>query len=267
MRKKLFFLVAMLLTLSLTVMAQVTTSGINGKVTAGGEEAIGATVTARHTPSGTVYNAVTNVEGRYSLMGLRAGGPYSVEISYIGFQPQTFTGIQLVLGQNSVIDAALQENSQVLKEVQVLSSGGRNTMRSDRSGAVTVINTDQMQAVPTVGRSMTDMMKMTPQSTTNSGMAIGGGNYRQSSVTIDGASFNNAFGLNASPLPGGGTPISLDALEQMTISLTPYDVRHSGFIGGGINAVTKSGTNEFKGSLYSYITSTSLMGNDDHTRR
>jgi len=261
MRKKLFFLVAMLLTLSLTVMAQVTTSGINGKVTAGGEEAIGATVTARHTPSGTVYNAVTNVEGRYSLMGLRAGGPYSVEISYIGFQPQTFTGIQLVLGQNSVIDAALQENSQVLKEVQVLSSGGRNTMRSDRSGAVTVINTDQMQAVPTVGRSMTDMMKMTPQSTTNSGMAIGGGNYRQSSVTIDGASFNNAFGLNASPLPGGGTPISLDALEQMTISLTPYDVRHSGFIGGGINAVTKSGTNEFKGSLYSYITSTSLMGN------
>ena len=125
MRKKLFFLVAMLLTLSLTVMAQVTTSGINGKVTAGGEEAIGATVTARHTPSGTVYNAVTNVEGRYSLMGLRAGGPYSVEISYIGFQPQTFTGIQLVLGQNSVIDAALQENSQVLKEVQVLSSGGQ----------------------------------------------------------------------------------------------------------------------------------------------
>ena len=108
---------------------------------------------------------------------------------------------------------------------------------------------------------MTDLMKMTPQSSSASGMAIGGGNYRQSSVTIDGASFNNAFGLGASPLPGGGTPISLDALEQMTVSITPYDVRQSGFTGGGINAVTKSGTNEYKGSAYTYITSTSLRGN------
>ena len=261
MQKRLFFVVSLLLMLSLTVVAQVTTSGINGKVTAGGETAIGATVIARHTPSGTVYNAVTNVEGHYSLRGLRAGGPYSVEVSYIGFQTQTFTGVSLVLGQNTVINAALEENSQMLKEVHVVSSGGRNTMRSDRSGAVTVINADQMQTMPTIGRSMTDVMKMTPQSTSNSGMAIGGGNYRQSSVTIDGASFNNSFGLDASPLPGGGTPISLDALEQMTISLTPYDVRQSGFIGGGINAVTKSGTNKLKGSLYSYITSTSLMGN------
>jgi hypothetical protein len=134
-------------------------------------------------------------------------------------------------------------------------------MRSDRSGAVTNVNGDQMAAVPTIGRSMTDIMKLTPQSSSASGMAIGGGNYRQSSVTVDGASFNNAFGLGSSPLPGGGTPISLDALDQMTISITPYDVRQSGFTGGGINAVTKSGTNEFKGSVYTYITSTSLKGN------
>ena len=261
MPKRLFFVITLLLTLSVAAVAQVTTSGINGKVMAGGETAIGATVTARHTPSGTVYNAVTNVEGRYSLMGLRAGGPYTVEVSYIGFQSQTFNGVNLVLGQNTVIDAQLNENSQMLQEVHIVSSGGRNTMRSDRSGAVTVINADQMQTVPTIGRSMTDVMKMTPQSTSNSGMAIGGGNFRQSSVTLDGASFNNAFGLGATPLPGGGTPISLDALEQMTISLTPYDVRQSGFTGGGINAVTKSGTNELKGSLYTYITSTSLMGN------
>ena len=126
---------------------------------------------------------------------------------------------------------------------------------------MTNLNNDQMAAVPTVGRSMTDIMKMTPQSSSASGMAIGGGNYRQSSITVDGAAFNNAFGLGSSPLPGGGTPISLDALDQMTISITPYDVRQSGFTGGGINAVTKSGTNEFKGSLYTYITSTSLKGN------
>ena len=117
-----------------------------------------------------------------------------------------------------------------------------------------------MAAVPTIGRSMTDIMKMTPQSSSASGMAIGGGNYRQSSVTVDGAAFNNAFGLGSSPLPGGGTPISLDALDQMTISITPYDVRQSGFTGGGVNAVTKSGTNEFKGSVYTYLTSTSLKG-------
>jgi hypothetical protein len=244
----------------LTVVAQVTTSGINGIVTANDEEVIGATVSAKHVPSGSVYRAVTNVNGRYTITGMRSGGPYEVEVSYIGYQTKKFTGIQLALGQNTVVDVVLTEGSEMLQEVEIVASA-RNTMRSDRSGAVTNVNGDQMAAVPTIGRSMTDIMKLTPQSSSASGMAIGGGNYRQSSVTVDGASFNNAFGLGSSPLPGGGTPISLDALDQMTISITPYDVRQSGFTGGGINAVTKSGTNEFKGSVYTYITSTSLKGN------
>ena len=253
-------LVVTLLTLSLTAVAQVTTSGINGIVTANNEEVIGATVSAKHVPSGSVYRAVTNMNGRYTITGMRSGGPYEVEVSYIGYQTKKFTGIQLSLGQNTVVDVVLTEGSEMLQEVEVVASA-RNTMRSDRSGAVTNVNGEQMAAVPTVGRSMTDIMKMTPQSSSASGMAIGGGNYRQSSITVDGAAFNNAFGLGSSPLPGGGTPISLDALDQMTISITPYDVRQSGFTGGGINAVTKSGTNEFKGSLYTYITSTSLKGN------
>ena len=244
---------------SAAALAQVTTSGITGMVTADGEEAIGATVTARDTRSGAVYRAVTNLEGHYTISGMRAGGPYEVEISYIGFQTETFTDYQLALGQNMVIDATLKPESQMLQEV-VVTAKANNTMRSDRSGAVTNMNAVQMAAVPTVLRSMTDIMKMTPQSSSASGMAIGGGNFRQSSVTIDGASFNNAFGLEPSPLPGGGTPISLDALEQMTVSITPYDVRQSGFTGGGINAVTKSGTNTFKGSVYTYLTSTSLWG-------
>jgi hypothetical protein len=260
MQKRLFLLVVTLLTLSLTAVAQVTTSGINGIVTANNEEVIGATITAKHLPSGSVYRAVTNVNGRYTITGMRSGGPYEVEVSYIGYQTKKFTDIQLALGQNSVLDVWLSEGSEMLQEVEVVAAA-RNTMRSDRSGAVTNLSGAQMATIPTIGRSMTDIMKMTPQSSSASGMAIGGGNYRQSSVTIDGASFNNAFGLGSSPLPGGGTPISLDALDQMTISITPYDVRQSGFTGGGINAVTKSGTNEFKGSVYTYLTSTSLKGN------
>ena len=259
MQKRLFLLVVTLLTLSLSAVAQVTTSGINGIVTANNEEVIGATITAKHVPSGAIYRAVTNVNGRYTITGMRSGGPYEVEVSYIGYQTKKFTEIQLALGQNTVIDVPLSEGSEMLQEVEIVAAA-RNTMRSDRSGAVTNLNGAQMAAVPTIGRSMTDIMKMTPQSSSASGMAIGGGNYRQSSVTVDGAAFNNAFGLGSSPLPGGGTPISLDALDQMTISITPYDVRQSGFTGGGVNAVTKSGTNEFKGSLYTYITSTSLKG-------
>ena len=260
MKKRLLTMMAVLLMFAVVAVAQVTTSGITGIVMANGEEAIGATVMAKHVPSGAVYRAVTNIDGRYTITGMRAGGPYEVEVSYIGFQTSKFTGYQLALGQNTVIDATLTEGSELIQEI-VVTAKANNTMRSDRSGAVTNLNSAQMAAIPTVGRSMTDLMKMTPQSSSASGMAIGGGNYRQSSVTIDGASFNNAFGLGASPLPGGGTPISLDALEQMTVSITPYDVRQSGFTGGGINAVTKSGTNEYKGSAYTYITSTSLRGN------
>ena len=257
--KRVLFILGIMVMSAVVLMAQVTTAGISGIIKAGGEEAIGATVTAKHVPSGAIYRAVTNIDGRYTMTGLRAGGPYEVEITYIGFQTQQFTGVQLQLGQNSVISADLTEGGELLAEVTVVGTKN-NRMRSDRSGAVTNLNAEAMAAVPTVGRSLTDLMKMTPQSSSASGMAIGGGNFRQSSVTIDGASFNNAFGLGASPLPGGGTPISLDALEQMTVSITPYDVRQSGFTGGGINAVTKSGTNEFRGSLYTYITSTSLQG-------
>ncbi|MBQ9231518.1 MAG: TonB-dependent receptor [Prevotella sp.] len=258
MSKKLILL-AVVMMASLMSMAQVTTSGITGIVTADDEEAIGATVTARHIPSGTIYRTVTNINGRYTITGMRSGGPYEVEVSYIGYQTSKMTGFQLSLGQNTVVDATLTQGSELLQEV-VVTAQANNTMRSDRSGAVTNLNSAAMSVIPTVGRSMTDIMKLTPQSSSASGMAIGGGNYRQSSVTIDGASFNNAFGLGSTPLPGGGTPISLDALDQMTVSITPYDVRQSGFTGGGINAVTKSGTNEFKGSAYTYITSTSLQG-------
>ena len=258
--KRILLITVAILTVSLSVFAQVTTSGITGAVMAGGEEAIGATITAKHVPSGSVYRAVTNIDGHYTITGMKAGGPYEVEVSYIGFQTAKFSDVQLSLGQNAVVDASLSEGSEMIQEI-VVTAKANNTMRSDRSGAVTSLNASQMAAVPTIGRSMTDLMKMTPQSSSASGMAIGGGNYRQSFVTIDGASFNDSFGMEPTPLPGGGTPISLEALDQMTVSVTPYDVRQSGFTGGGINAVTKSGTNTFKGVAYTFLTSSALKGN------
>ena len=158
-------MVVTLLTFAMTTIAQVTTSGINGIVTTGDEEAIGATITAKHIPSGSVYRAVTNIDGRYTITGMRSGGPYEVEVSYIGYQSMKFTDIQLALGQNTVIDAKLSEEGELLQEVVVVAAA-RNTMRSDRSGAVTNLNADQMAAIPTVGRSMTDLMKMTPHRST-----------------------------------------------------------------------------------------------------
>lgn len=261
MQKRLFLLVVTLLTLSLSAVAQVTTSGIDGKVTANNEEVIGATITAKHVPSGTVYRAVTNVNGRYAITGMRSGGPYEVEVSYIGYQTKKFTDLQLVLGQNAVLDVWLDESSEMLQEVQVFSTGGKNNMRTDRAGAVTSVDAREMALIPTVSRSMNDILKMTPQGgNTGNGFAVGGGNFRQSYVTVDGAAFNNAFGIGSN-LPGNGSPISLDALDQITVSVTPFDVRQSGFTGGAINATTKSGTNEFKGSAYFYNTNVHLRGN------
>lgn len=265
MQKRLFFLIAWLMAFTLTAMAQVTTSGINGRVTSGNESIVGATVVATHKPSGTVYRSVTNVDGRYTISGMRAGGPYSVEISYIGYQGKKYNGVTLSLGQNTVLDARLTEGAELLDEV-VVSGSRTSNMRTDRAGATTTINTAAIEAVPTVSRSLNDVLKLTPQgANTGNGFAVGGGNYRQSYVTVDGAAFNNAFGIGSN-LPAGGSPISLDALEQMTVSTTPFDVRQSGFTGAAINAVTKSGTNQFKGSAYMYNTNVHLRGNkvDDY---
>lgn len=246
---------------AMVISAQVTTSALGGRVVFSntGEEAIGVTVTAKHRPSGSQYQGITNFDGSYSLSGLRAGGPYELTFSYIGYQTKCVQDIQLPLGQTIIIDTELDEEDATLAEVLVVAHDNL-TMRADRSGTVTSIDAQRMSVMPSIGRSVADLIRITPQSSAASGLSIGGGNYRQSSVTIDGASFNDAFGLGTTLMPGGGTPISLDAIEQMTVSITPYDVRQSGFTGGGVNAVTKSGTNEFKGSLYSYLTSNALKG-------
>ena len=258
MQKRLLFLVAMMLTFSLTLMAQITTSSMAGKVTldgSDGEEVIGATVIAVHEPSGTRYTAVTNTTGRFSIQGMRTGGPYEVTVSYIGFQPKTVKGITLQLAETYNLNVFLTEDATELAEVIV--SGKASKFAAEKTGAATNINSQQITNLPTVSRSITDVTRLSPYG--GNGMSFAGADGRTANFTVDGANFNNNFGLSSN-LPGGGNPISIDAIEELQVVISPYDVRQTNFIGGGVNAITKSGTNTFKGSAYIYHKNENMQG-------
>ena len=258
MQKRLFFLVAMLLTLSLTAMAQITTSSMAGKVTLddeNGEEVIGATVVAVHEPSGTRYTAVTNTTGRFSINGMRTGGPYEVTVSYIGFQPKTIKGITLQLAETYNLAVWLSEDANELAEVVI--SGKASKFAAEKTGASTNITSAQITSLPTVSRSITDITRLSPYG--GNGMSFAGTDGRTANFTIDGANFNNNFGLSEN-LPGGGNPVSIDAIEELQVVISPFDVRQTNFIGGGVNAITKSGTNTFKGSAYMYHKNENMRG-------
>ena len=213
--KKLFILMLSIFTVA-AASAQVTTSGMNGTVTdEQGQPLAGATVIAVHTPSGTQYGAVTNKDGRYNLQGLRTGGPYTVTFSFVGYQGVEFPGLELQLGETLTRNAFLKD-SQTLEAVVVTADGRNSSMNVNRAGAVTSISSEQIELMPSVSRSMNDIMKLTPQaSTTTSGLAIGGGNYRQSYVTVDGAAFNNAFGIGGNLPAGGPTTFARAALRAV----------------------------------------------------
>ena len=258
MQKRLLFLVALMLTFSLTLMAQITTSSMAGKVTldnANGEEVIGATVVAVHEPSGTRYTAVTNTTGRFSINGMRTGGPYAVTISYIGFQPKTVKGVNLQLAETYNLNVFLTEDATELAEVVV--SGKASKFAAEKTGAATNINSSQITNLPTVSRSLTEVTRLSPYG--GNGMSFAGADGRTANFTVDGANFNNNFGLS-DKLPGGGNPISIDAIEELQVVISPYDVRQTNFIGGGVNAITKSGTNTFKGSAYVYHKNENMQG-------
>ena len=258
MQKRLLFLVALMLTFSLTLMAQITTSSMAGKVTldnANGEEVIGATVVAVHEPSGTRYTAVTNTTGRFSINGMRTGGPYDVTISYIGFQPKTVKGVTLQLAETYNLNVFLSEDATELAEVIV--SGKASKFAAEKTGAATNISSQQITNLPTVSRSITDVTRLSPYG--GNGMSFAGSDGRNANFTVDGANFNNNFGLS-DKLPGGGNPISIDAIEELQVVISPYDVRQTNFIGGGVNAITKSGTNTFKGSAYVYHKNENMQG-------
>ena len=248
----------LMLTSTLTIMAQITTSSMSGKVTledAKGEEVIGATIVAVHEPSGTRYTAVTNVSGLFTIQGMRTGGPYEVTVSYIGYQSKTVKGVTLELGETFNLNVWLSEDANVLTEVVV--SGKASKFAAEKTGASTNISNAMIANLPTVNRSITDVMRLSPYG--GNGMSLAGGNGKMTNFTVDGANFNNNFGLS-SELPGGGNPISLDAIEEMQVVISPFDVRQTNFIGGGVNAITKSGTNTFKGSAYIYHKNENMQG-------
>ena len=258
MQKKLFFFVALLLMLSSAVMAQITTSSMAGKVTfddANGEEVIGATIVAVHEPSGTRYTAVTNVSGRFSIQGMRTGGPYEVTVSYIGYQPKVVKGVTLQLAETYNLSVSISEDENVLTEVVV--SGRASKFAAEKTGASTNITSAQITSMPTVSRSITDFTRLSPYG--GNGMSFAGADGRTANFTVDGANFNNNFGLSSN-LPGGGNPISIDAIEEMQVVVSPFDVRQTNFIGGGVNAITKSGTNTFKGTAYIYHQNENMQG-------
>ena len=258
MRKKILFLMVLMLTSALTIMAQITTSSMAGKVTfedAKGEEVIGATVVAVHEPSGTRYTAVTNVSGNFTIQGMRTGGPYEVTVSYIGYQPKVVKGVTLELAETYNLNVWLSEDANVLTEVVI--SGKASKFAAEKTGASTNINNAMISNLPTVNRSITDVMRLSPYG--GNGMSLAGGNGKMTNFTVDGANFNNNFGLSDA-LPGGGNPISLDAIEEMQVVISPFDVRQTNFIGGGVNAITKSGTNTFKGTAYIYHKNENMQG-------
>ncbi len=239
--------------------AQVTTSNISGTVVDDQNQALlGANIVAVHTPTGTKYGAITNEDGLFKMLNLRVGGPYEVTVSYVGFTDQVQNDVYLTLGKTFTIDVKLASESQALDEVIVISDRG-STFGSDRTGAETSVGRRELTKLPTISRSAQDFTRLEPSSTGNS---FGGRNDQFNNFSLDGAIFNNPFGLDA-PTPGGQTdaqPISLDAIDQIQVSLAPYDVTQSGFTGATINAVTKSGTNEFHGTAYGFFRNESLTG-------
>ena len=240
------------------ISAQVTTSSLNGLVVdESGAPAIGVAVLATHEPSGTIYTVITNEDGRYTINGMRSGGPYSVEFSCLGFQTMTFTEVTLQLAQTYNLNVTMKEDSEMLSEAVVIATGA-SKFAAEKTGASTNISNEQMTALPTVSRSIEDVTRLSPYG--GNGMSFAGTDGRTANFTVDGANFNNNFGLSDG-LPGGGSPISLDAIEEVQVVISPYDVRQTNFIGGGVNAITKSGTNTFKGSAYIYHRNENMRGN------
>ncbi len=259
MKNKKFLFTLLLATIGLYALGQVTTSGINGRVIDDkGEPIPFAIVMAMHEPSGSTYGTSTQDNGTYVLTGLRVGGPYTVSITFMGYTSVTYKDVDLKLGESYVLNGTLTESATELEAVVISAGLGNPILNSDRTGAQTNISRREIASLPTISRSITDLSRLTPLAQGNS---FAGRDGRFNTITVDGAAFNNNFGLSSNPLPGGNAqPISLDAIDQVTVSVAPFDVRLSQFTGASINAVTRSGDNTFKGTVYTYMRPESFTG-------
>lgn len=233
----------------------VTTASIQGSVKDDvGITLPGATIVAIHQPSGTKYGAVSNNEGRFTLPNLRVGGPYLVTVSYVGYDGLSYDGISLGLGQSYSINAKLTDGIELATVEVTAQSGG--VINSDRTGASLNLNADKINSLPTISRSINDFTRLTPQS---NGTSFAGTSNRFNNYTIDGNIYNNNFGLGSGQF-AGSSPISLDVIEEVQVNLAPYDVRQGGFTGANVNAITKSGTNKFTATVYSYLRNDQMIG-------
>ena len=240
------------------VNAQETTSEIQGTVTNGATGFVGVTITAIHQPTGTKYVTTTRNDGRYNLINLKVGGPYLVEVSYVGFKKEQQNDITLLLGQSFKANFKLIEASNNLQEVVVKSTNQDKVFSTSRTGSQDNFNRNQIISLPTITRSYKDIIKLTP---TYNGMSFGGQSSQLNNITIDGANFNNSFGL-AGDIGGqsGVGVVSLDAIEQIQVNISPFDVRQGGFVGGNVNSVSRSGANTATGSVYQYTKNKDWQG-------
>ncbi len=239
----------------------VTTASMNGIVKdIAGEPLPSANVIAIHEPTGTKYGAYTTTDGRFSLPNLKIGGPYSVAVTYVGYKKEQQENIYLNLAQNFRVEFVLQGEAVSMKEITI-SAEKDNTLNSSRTGAATYISSSQVAELPSIKRSTRDITRLDPRSDGN--FSFGGKNWLYNNISLDGSYFNNSFGLD-DPAPGGQTnaePVPFDAVAEVQVSVAPFDVREGGFTGAGINTVTKSGTNKYKASLYSFMRNENLVGN------
>ncbi len=266
--KRNLLIMCMLAFSSLAFAQGVTTSAMNGKITdKEGAPLPGATIIAVHTPTGSNFGNMSDADGFFRIPAMNVGGPYKITVSFVGYQTYELTGVYLSLGQKLNLDVKLEDASTQLQEV-VVSASATNIFDGNRTGAETVLSVEDINDAPTVGRSLGDFARFNPQTIINEGndgmeISIGGMNNRLNAIYIDGAVNNDVFGLAASGTNGGQTgvsPISIDAIEQFSVSVAPFDVRQSGFAGGSINAVTRSGTNNFEGSAYYFFRNEGLAG-------
>jgi hypothetical protein len=269
MNRKLHFLFAIGLFLSaMTVSAQVTTSSINGRIMenidTAQEPLLGATIVAVHGPTGTNYATSTDIEGYYRISNMRVGGPYTITFTYVGKREQKLENIFLQLGESERISITLTDESNALDAI-VINAVRDGIFDSGKTGAETNISQRDINTMPSVTRGIGDFLRKTPQAQVSEGgaISIAGQNNRYNSIFIDGAVNNDVFGLAGSGTNGGQigvNPISIDAIESFQVNVAPFDVRQSGFTGGAINAITRSGTNEVKGSAYFYTRNQNLAG-------
>jgi hypothetical protein len=241
------------------MIGQTTTSSIKGTVKGSNSELLpGATIQAVHTPTGSKYSGLSNEDGRFNILNMRVGGPYKIVVTFVGYQTQEIADVFLELGKTSALEFVLVSESQILNEVKITSKS--KVFGSGRTGAETTIGRKELTTLPSISRSADDFTRLEPSA---SGGSFGGRNDQYNNYSLNGAIFNNPFGLDAAT-PGGQTgaqPISLDAIEQIQVAVAPYDVTLSGFTGASINAVTKSGTNEFHGTAYGYFRNDAMTGN------